>query len=43
METIRGHKIIKILLFKFLCDKYYMICALGQVKVSELTPVKSSQ
>ena len=34
---MKGHHIIKLILFQFLCDKYYMICALGQVKVSELT------
>ena len=34
---------IRIILFQFLCDKYYMMCALGQVKVSELTPAKSNQ
>ena len=43
MENCKGHNIIKIILFKFLCDRYHMICALGQMKVSELTPGKSNQ
>ena len=42
-KTVKGHNKIKLISFQFLCDKYYMICALGQVKVSELTPVKSNQ